>query len=148
MASEIKKLCNKFMQKFVSLNRKNQKRAFRYIDTFMAQMGKGLGAAGTITAIFKDNSSLCRKATMDVLMAFISTIRRKKPAQGIQFLGFIKGVISTLAKSGGQSLKEKNWFCALSPRRSILHCILRILAGKSVLNSMQGAPFEAALTRR
>eukprot|EP00937_MAST-01D_sp_MAST-1D-sp2_P004933 g4933.t1 len=103
----IKKSCNKFMQRFVCDNKKNQMRAYRYVNVFLSQMGKGLGVAPVITGIFHNNTTLCRKVTRELLNSFVSTIRNKGPAKGIQFLAFVDGVLDTLISVGGQTLKDK-----------------------------------------
>jgi hypothetical protein len=104
---DIKKLCNKFFSAFVCDNKKNQARAHRYLDTFLAMMGKGLGAPRAITSIFSHNPGLCNKCSMELIDAFVGSIRAKSPPKGIQFLGFLDSVIETLVPSGGQTLKDK-----------------------------------------
>jgi hypothetical protein len=104
---EIKKLCNKFFQAFVRDNKKNQALAHRSMSIFLPQMGRGLGVAPSITAIFSQNPSLCTKISVDLIDSFVDSIRSKTPAKGIQFLSFLDSVIDTLVPMAGQTLKDK-----------------------------------------
>ena len=104
---EIKKLCNQFFKAFVRDNKKNQARAHRFMSIFLSNMKNLLGAAPAITAIFSHNPSMCTKVSVDLIDAFVSTIRSKSPAKSIQFLMFLDGVIDTLIPMAGQTLKDK-----------------------------------------